>query len=204
MYDPKKHNRRSIRLKGYDYSRAGRYFVTLNCQDRAHLFGTVVDGEMQLNEAGQVARDCWLAIPDHFPNVILHEFVIMPDHVHGIIELVGAVRAVRANNDSPPPKPKPKSPPLQGDLPPSLPKDDEEKTADAKQKAVSFRSPSKTIGSIIRGFKIGVTKWMRANTDVQKVWQRNYHDHIIRDERAFQNISAYIRDNPKNWGKKKP
>lgn len=189
MYDPKKHNRRSIRLKGYDYSRAGRYFVTLNCQGRAHLFGTVVDGAMQLNEAGQVARDCWLAIPDHFPNVILHEFVIMPDHVHGILEIVGAVRA---NDDSPPPKPKSPSP--QDDSPPQT---------DAKQQAVPFRSPSKTIGSIIRGFKIGVTKWMKANTDVHKVWQRNYHDHIIRDERAFQNISAYIRDNPKNWGKKK-
>jgi len=197
MYDPKKHNRRSIRLKGYDYSRAGRYFVTLNCQDRAHLFGTVVDGEMQLNEAGQVARDCWLAIPDHFPNVILHEFVIMPDHVHGIIELV-----VGANDDSPPPSLK--SPSQQDDLPPPpSPKDGDEKTADPKQQAVPFQSPSKTIGSIIRGFKIGVTKWMRANTDVHKVWQRNYHDHIIRDERAFQNISAYIRDNPKNWGKKK-
>lgn len=183
MYDPNKHNRRSIRLKGYDYSRAGRYFVTLNCQDRAHLFGTVEDGAMQLNEAGQVARDCWLAIPDHFPDVVLHEFVIMPDHVHGILEIVGA--DVGANDDSPPPPP-----------PPSSPKDGDEK-------AVPFRSPSKTIGSIIRGFKIGVTKWMRANTDVHKVWQRNYHDHIIRDERAFQNISAYIRDNPKNWGKKK-
>ena len=87
-YDPAKHHRRSIRLKGYDYAQAGAYFVTIVTQDRAWLFGGVVDGEMQLNDAGTIARQCWLDIPDHFPHAVLDERVIMPNHVHGIIVLM--------------------------------------------------------------------------------------------------------------------
>jgi len=94
-YNPKIHNRRSIRLKGYDYSQAGLYFITICCQDRICRYGNVVDGEMKLNDAGRIANECWLNIPEHFPNVILHEHIIMPNHIHGIIELVGA------NNYSP-------------------------------------------------------------------------------------------------------
>ncbi len=88
-YDPKKHHRRSIRLKGYDYTQPGAYFITICTQNRECLFGEVVDGRMVLNELGQVARECWLAIPDHFPHSRLDEFVIMPNHVHGIIWIVG-------------------------------------------------------------------------------------------------------------------
>src|SRR5690554_3448795 len=95
IYNPNIHHRRSIRLKGYDYSRAGLYFITICCQDRAHLFGRIVNGVMKLNDAGNVASQCWSDIPVHFPNAILHEYVIMPNHIHGIVELVGA------NNHSP-------------------------------------------------------------------------------------------------------
>jgi putative transposase len=90
-YDPRIHHRRSIRLKNYDYSKAGLYFVTLCCQDRARLFGHVEDGCMILNEAGKVAEQCRLEIPNHYPKVVLHDFVIMPNHVHGIIELVDEI-----------------------------------------------------------------------------------------------------------------
>lgn len=117
---------------------------------------------MVLNDAGAIADQYWYAIPEHFPNVVLHEYIVMPNHVHGIIQLVGA-KNNGTKNISPP------------------------------------RSPSKTIGSIVRGFKIGVTKWMRQNTDVQNVWQRNYYEYIIRDERTYQNIVRYIINNPMNW-----
>lgn len=190
-YNPHKHHRRSIRLKGYDYSQPGLYFITICCQDRAHLFGEIENGEMILNEYGKIANQCWLEIPNHFPNAILHEHIIMPNHIHGIVELVGAnqyspetmtnnvsndgmknvsndgvnnvLYGIGANNDSP------------------------------------LRSPSKTIGSMVRGFKIGVTKWMRQNTDVYDVWQRNYYENIIRNENAYQRISQYIINNPQNW-----
>ena len=98
-YNPNIHHRRSIRLKGYDYSQAGLYFITICVQDRKCLFGEIAGvensepsnlqphQEMILNDAGKIADECWLEIPKHFPNVILHEHIVMPNHVHGIIEL---------------------------------------------------------------------------------------------------------------------
>lgn len=169
-YNPDIHHRRSIRLKGYDYAQAGLYFVTICCQNRAHLYGKITDGKMILNDAGQFAQKCWTEIPDHFPNTQLHEHIIMPNHIHGIIEIVCA-DDVRANDYSPQRRPS---------------------------------SPSKTIGSIIRGYKIGVTKWFRENQIDkfpvgQSVWQRNYWEHIIRDEKSYHNIAEYIISNPLKW-----
>ncbi len=98
-YDPQKHHRRSIRLKGYDYTQAGAYFITIVTKDRACLFGEVVEDDMRLSPMGIIVQECWLAIPDHFPHAVLDEFVVMPNHVHGIIvlnetEKVGARHAV--------------------------------------------------------------------------------------------------------------
>ncbi|MFN6074390.1 MAG: transposase [Fluviicola sp.] len=160
-YNPNIHNRKSIRLKNYDYGKEGLYFITINCAKRQRLFGEVNDQKMNLNESGLVAKRCWLEIPSHYPNVCLHEFVIMPDHLHGIIEIT-------FNNN---------------------PNGNES----------SFRSPSKTIGSIIRGFKIGVTKWMRQNTTIQEVWQRNYYEHIIRSSGDYERIAKYVNENPMNF-----
>lgn len=87
-YNPQKHHRRTIRLQGFDYSQAGLYFITICVQDRKHLFGEIVNGEMNLNEAGAIADACWLDIPLHFPNAVLHEHIVMPNHLHGIIELL--------------------------------------------------------------------------------------------------------------------
>ena len=97
-YDPNIHHRKSIRLKGYDYSQAGMYFITLCVQDKLCLFGEVVNGEMVLNDAGRVANACWLNIPEHFPNAILYEHIVMPNYVHGIIEFVGANHYSPANH----------------------------------------------------------------------------------------------------------
>ncbi|RYG06922.1 MAG: hypothetical protein EOO07_28355 [Chitinophagaceae bacterium] len=176
-------NRQSIRLRGYDYSKEGLYFITICCQGRLCRFGEIVNGQMILNDAGKQAQICWLSIPEHFTNVVLHEFVVMPNHVHGIIEInapaVGAnhhlpsqnvnpLNIIRANNDLPP-----------------------------------RHGTSRTIGSMVRGFKIGVTKWFIANYNIKNIWQRNYYEHIINDEDAYQNISNYIENNPLNWGNDK-
>lgn len=167
MQKKKRHHRRSIRLKGYDYTRAGLYFITICCADRRSLFGRVENGVMILNEAGIIADACWMEIPAHFPLAILHEYVIMPNHVHGIIELQ-TDPAVGANNYSPL---------LRGESQPIC-------------------GTSRTIGSIVRGFKIGVTKWFRQNTDIETVWHRNYYEHVIRNEQSYNNISNYILNNP--------
>ena len=103
-FNPLIHHRRSIRLKDYDYSKEGLYFITFCCQNRRHLFGKIISGKMILNDAGKIAEKCWLEIPDHFKNVILHDFVIMPNHVHGIIEFKNndlKYSTVGANQNSP-------------------------------------------------------------------------------------------------------
>jgi REP element-mobilizing transposase RayT len=113
VFNPAIHHRKSIRLKGYDYAQEGLYFITICCQDKAQLFGEIMNGEMILNECGEIANKCWMEIPEHFPNVELHEYIIMPNHVHGIIEIkfksnvptvipsVATVATVWANNNSP-------------------------------------------------------------------------------------------------------
>lgn len=163
-----KRNRRSIRLQGYNYAQGGLYFITLCTQNRAHLFGQIINSEMILNAAGKIAAKCWQDIPAHFPMATLHEYEVMPDHIHGIIEIVGV------NDYSP----------LQFQTP--------------------FRSPSKTIGSIIRGFKIGVTKWFRYENQGDlnmRVWQRNYYEHIIRNDAEYIRIANYILNNPAKWSR---
>jgi len=164
-HDSDKHHRHSLRLQGFDYSQEGAYFVTVCLQDRACLFGDISDGKMILNDAGLMAEKCWHEIPAHFPHIELDEFVIMPNHIHGILSIT---TAVGAKNVSPLP-------------------------------SQQMHGPSKTIGSVIRGFKIGVTKWMRQNTPVYNVWQRNYYEHIIRDDASLNLIRQYIMDNPARW-----
>lgn len=165
-------NRRSIRLRGYNYSQAGAYFITVCAQNRERLFGDIADGQMVLNDAGRMATKCWNEIPLHFPDITLDAFVVMPNHVHGILvitDTVGAKNTVGAKKFSP----------LQSDQRP--------------------HGTSKTIGSIIRGFKIGITKWMRTHTHVHDVWQRNYYEHIIRNDDELNRIREYIINNPAKW-----
>jgi putative transposase len=176
-YGREKHHRHSIRLPGYDYAQPGAYFVTICTKDRLCLFGEVVAGQMRLNDAGCIVRQCWSDIPNHFPHVQLDAFIIMPNHVHGILVIA---HHVGAKNFSPLPSPphSPLQPPPHDHHP---------------------RGTSKTIGSVIRGFKIGVTKWFRQNTHIQTVWQRNYYEHIIRTEDALHRIREYIVTNPMRW-----
>jgi REP element-mobilizing transposase RayT len=177
----KKYQRRSIRLKGYDYSKTGVYFITICTHNQIPLFGQIVDGEMNLNEIGRLAERCWITIPAHFPQVGLDEFIIMPNHIHGILVIkesdVGAKDVSGAKNVSP---------------------------LRIPQKQQS--GTSQTIGSIIRGFKIGVTKEIRQRNSTlsgQKIfhptWQRNYYEHIIRDEADLIRVQDYIMANPAHW-----
>ncbi|MFN5416668.1 MAG: transposase [Flavobacteriia bacterium] len=173
-----KYNRKSIRLKGYDYSKNGLYFVTICCHQNMHLFGEVINEEVKLNDIGKMAEKCWLEIPKHFPFCELYEFVIMPNHIHGIIEINNISEGVAKNISE----------------------------GVAKNISPVLRSPSKTIGSIVRGFKIGVTKYYRyevQNDSKAILWHRNYYDNIIFDMNGYENIARYIKNNPKNWGKDK-
>ena len=98
-YDPQKHHRESIRLKGYDYSQPGGYFVTIVAQNRDCLFGEIVEGEMRLSRAGRIVQQAWMDLPNHYAAVVLDEFVIMPNHVHGVIVLMDTGRDGRGRSD---------------------------------------------------------------------------------------------------------
>ena len=135
-FNPTLHHRRSIRLKGYDYSQAGLYFVTICVQNHQCIFGQIKNGEMMLNENGQIVQMVWNELPQHYNHIELGEFVIMPNHIHGIIVINPPVGA---------------------------------------------------------GFK-------PAPTGGKKLWQRNYWEHIIRNEQSHQRIADYIANNPVNWG----
>ncbi|WP_076791310.1 transposase, partial [Chlorobium sp. KB01] len=156
--------------------------------NRFSLFGQITDAEMHLNDAGRMVERCWNEIPVHFPHVELDAFVVMPNHVHGIVVIADSpsvgISSVGAKNFSPLHTILPN---LRGQ-PPITP-----------LQARRPQGTSKTIGSIVRGFKIGVTTWMRQNTNVHDVWQRNYWEHIIRNEPELNRIREYIRDNPANW-----
>ena len=157
-YNPHIHHRKSIRLKGYDYSQAGLYFITICCQDRICRFGQVENDEMILNEYGQIAYDEWVKLSERFPNFELDVFQIMPNHIHGIITLVGATLAV-AQND------------------------------------LEIRAgvnPAPTVSDCLHIYK-------SKNEIMGKLWQRNYHEHIIRNEKSYQHISEYIINNPAEW-----
>ncbi len=178
-YDPEKRHRRSIRLKGYDYAQPGAYFVTICTQNRQCLFGNVVDGNMMLNRFGEIVWSEWFRTARIRPYVQLYEseFVVMPNHVHGIIWIVDSpnhdVNTVGATGRSPLPD---------GPQYPRGPK-------------------SQSLGAIIAGFKSAVTRRINnmRGTPGTPVWQRNYYEHIVRDENELNRIREYINNNPLQW-----
>lgn len=153
-YDPKIHHRRSIRLQGYDYALPGVYFVTFNTYKNEAMLGEIHNGVVRLTRYGQIVQHTWLDLPHHQPHVRLDEFIVMPQHVHGIIVLVedvGAQQQARAS-----------------------------------------------LSEIIRAAKSFSSRQINAlrHTPGIPVWQRNYYEHIIRDEQDLARIRQYIRDNP--------
>ncbi len=183
-------NRQSTRLKTYDYSLEGSYFITIVTQDRLHLFGKIENSQMILNTVGKIVEQEWENSIQLRSNISLGEFIIMPDHMHMILTIDHQISNDKESKEWEHSNPK---------------------------------SPSQTIGAIIRGFKGACTKkinlFYNSTGELQftptdelqfaptefyknKIWQRNYYDHIIRNQADYNRIEQYIIDNPQNWKKK--
>jgi putative transposase len=155
--------RRSLRLKGYDYTHAGAYFVTIRAQDQACLFGKVVSGCMCLNDAGHMLARLWNDIPARFMDIEIDAFVVMPNHLHGIIVLPDAADGATK-----------KAAPALGEV------------------VAAFKSA--TTVHYIRGVKTRAWPAFR-----RRLWQRNYYEHVVRDDKALDRIRQYIDENPARW-----
>ncbi|HEX4044025.1 MAG TPA: transposase [Xanthobacteraceae bacterium] len=158
--------RRSLRLEGYDYSQAGGYFVTICTYHRKCLFGYVDESCVRLNEIGLIAQRTWHDLPSHYPHVSLDAFVVMPNHVHGVVMFVDEASALPTG-------------------------------AGLKPAPTKFHA----LPEIVRAFK---TFSARAINNHQRsrgksLWQRNYYEHVIRDEKDLGRIRRYIAENPARW-----
>ena len=182
-------DRKRLRLKDYDYSQPGAYFVTICARDREHRFGEIVDGQMRRNDLATIVQSCWDDLPNHYPYLQLDEFVIMPNHVHGIVmifeETIVAAMHGRIHDE-----------PTVGDgLKPFV----------GVTHASPLRGKRNRLGDIVGSFKSAVTK--RINeihaTPGAPFWQRGYYDHIIRDDRSLDRIRDYIIENPRRWSSDK-
>ncbi|MEW6684583.1 MAG: transposase [Candidatus Edwardsbacteria bacterium] len=168
---PNKH-RRSIRLPAYDYSQEGAYYVTICVENRRCLFGDVAGGQMRLSDLGQIAGKFWQEIPVHYQNIILDEYVIMPNHIHGIIIIADACRGVKFNAPT---------------------------NARSTNRYSQISPKSGTLSVIIRTYKSAVTHWCKDNRNPHFQWPRNYYEHIIRNEKSLNKIRQYILENPYHW-----
>ncbi len=157
--------RRNPRLQGYDYSQEGAYFITICSHRRQHLFGHIEHDHLHLSQLGSKASEDWQAIPHHYPTIELDAFVVMPNHIHGIIFLVGAefIQPAAIQPATTPPK-------------------------------------AVYLSQVIAGYKAGVTRRMnRLNQLKSTIWQRSFHDHIIRNEFELNRIREYVANNPSLW-----
>jgi REP element-mobilizing transposase RayT len=164
------YHRRSIRIKDFDYSKGNYYFVTINAYNSENIFGQLRNSAVSLNTIGETAQSCLIEIPKHFAQVIIDEFIIMPDHVHAIVIIGGRVES------------------------------NEGTIHRAPTKAENFAAPkSGTLSRIISAYKAAVTREVnRRNTGITiKIWQRNYYEHVIRNEKELLEIRKYIHNNPK-------
>lgn len=189
-------NRRSIRLKGYDYSKPGMYFITICTKNRQHMFGEIKDGQVHLNECGNMANKHLIELPNRFSNIKIDEHIIMPDHIHAIIEILEPPQPPKFRPGSPcgclgekfcpnegqpqglPLTPTPAPPPLRG---------------------------ARAIGNIIGAYKSIITteyiknvkrnNWPPFN---KSIWHRNYYERIIWNNHQLHNTRQYIKNNPHN------
>ena len=176
-FDIYNHRRRSIRLKNYDYSSAGLYFITICTYQRQYLFGEIHNGIMTLNPLGQLVAQEWERSAQIRQEIILGNWIVMPNHFHAIVQIdpptapftdppvgVNGIDPARQGFTHPPTNPHPHMKP-------------------------------RSLSSLITGFKSTLTR----QNPSHPIWQRNYHDHIIRDRKAYENITHYITNNPKKW-----
>ena len=219
-FNPVIHHRKSNRLQGYDYSSAGLYFITLCTHNRKCLFGKITDGIMYKNDAGEMIENEWTELPKRFPNIVLHEYGVMPNHFHGILQIkripiVGAALVAA------------QSYPVDNIVGATLvvaQQDNDEQNNKwattrvaptnnatgnneaATRAAQTNDGANKTVGDMMDAFKsittveyirgVKTLGWPRFNG---KIWQRNFHDHIIRNEQSYLKISEYILNNPARW-----
>jgi REP element-mobilizing transposase RayT len=213
-FNPESNRRRSIRLHGHDYSAPGKYFLTICAHGRELIFGSVKDKHMNLSSIGDIAERYWKKIPEHFPNIRLDGYCIMPNHIHGILIIeatnenkissgVGVQYEIPADHIEPLRHIEPlhRIEPLQsiGPLPPIEPLRHINPLQSHRRSHSFQHTIPKSIGSIIRAYKTAVTKRCKENGFIQFVWQRNFHDRIIRNDSELRRIQGYTRNNPANW-----
>ena len=164
--------RRSLRLRGYDYSQPGAYFVTICTRNRLPIFGRIDQGRMLLNNCGKIATRKWEQLDKRFPEIEIDEFIVMPDHMHGII-VIPDPTGVWAIHE--------------------LPRQREKNSPIARRRM--------TLPMVIGFYKMNTAKAINIanNTRGTHVWQRNYYEHIIRNEDSLNRIRHYIQENPINW-----
>ena len=168
--------RKSPRLQGYDYAQEGAYFVTICTYQRIHLFGDVVNGEMQFSDFGQIADSLWSTLPEHHPNVVLDAHVVMPNHMHGILFITNQQNSSQS----------------------SVGMRRASSTA-SQNRPNSIRS--RTLSAIIGAYKSAVTRTINQQMGILApiIWQASFHDHIIRNEESLNHIREYVYNNPARW-----
>lgn len=182
----------TTRLKSWSYSFDGYYFITICVQNREELFGEIKDSKMIINEYGKIVEDCWLDLTKHYNNIKLDEFIVMPNHVHGII-IINVETGF---------KPVSKKPQGKAELI-SVDMVQMNNDIEAGLKPVSINTKNHGLSEIVRALK---TFSLRKINEIRNVtgipvWQTRFYDHIIRDEFSLNNIRKYIMYNPLNWEK---
>ena len=191
-----KYRIKSTRLEGYDYRQAGLYFITVCTHNRGHYFGEIVDNEMQLSNIDVLADVFWHEIKNHKKNIELHQFVVMPDHIHGILEIVDGGNGVGCRRDDACIVSTMATNPME-----QMDGTNESSTNPQQSeidKMVAISPKSGSVSRVIGSYKSAVTKHAH-RLGYEFKWQTRFYDHIIRNENDYFRISNYIKNNPHNW-----
>lgn len=178
-------NRKLNRLSGFDYSSDCLYFVTSVVRDRIPYFGEIENGEMRLNPIGEIAEKQWEWLGNQYPYIKLHSFVVMPNHIHGIIEIDRNVAGTGRENET--------------NAIPDAGTGHDLSLRDKRNQRDHPETKIKSLSEIIGAYKTTVSKQIHLAGYPEFAWQRSFHDHIIRDEQSYFNICNYILNNPLNW-----
>lgn len=192
LFNPDKYNKQSIRYPGYNYSQPGHYFVTICAKDRECMFGKIKNEAIELSGLGIIVQTEWLKTPSLRSNVLLDEFIVMPNHVHGIIEIINPIGGLNVGIDCPPQADPPQADNQSGTL----------NTHDSHRQPHPFGPQSNNLFTIIRGFKGATTKQinlLKGNIEGGTIWQSRFYDNIIDTDDQLEIVRNYIRENPKNW-----
>jgi putative transposase len=190
-------NRKHIRLSDWDYSSPGIYFITICCSDRQPFFGRIINNRINHSEIGLIASQFWLEIPEHFTNVKLDEFVVMPNHIHGILILNNSSERTRHGIAG-----------TRHGVSLQTPIDDNvgschDMTHPSKQlkpEINQFANPVRNSVSVIIGqYKSSVKRWCNKNGFDDFQWQSRFYDRILHNENSIDRVREYIHNNPNNW-----